>query len=190
MKDTLPQRLSVVKSSMLQALPVPELPEGATYKVELYKGVDKLAVIENTYFIFEQTGEYNLTYAITLPTGQEINKQLVVTVENSYTVTVHYSDGSIQTIVKRQGEKIEISELNNTPDGFILKGIYLDADYKNAFNDKEIITKDINLYVKYDKLNSENNTNNVVLIVVTTVLGALVATGVVVSVVLIKKRKR
>ncbi len=147
-KVVLPTALTYDTSSEAQFLPVPQLPDGSQYTVELYKGEEKLELTDNAY-VFASEGAYTIKYKIILPTSEEVLREVALSVEKIYTVNVYYGDGEMLTLKKKAGDKLTATDIPETPEGVIYGGVYIDDDYQTEFDMNTEISSSINVYVKW-----------------------------------------
>ena len=149
MKNTLPlQTVRLDRSKVAQTIPIPELPYGVSYEVTLLKEGEILTVSDNQY-VFDESGEYILQYAITLDTGDVIEYCVTYLVGDKYLVNIHYANGQTYSIMKIAGETIEERELPELPEGYKFGGLYLDSEYKQSYDVNLGISGDMNVYVKW-----------------------------------------
>lgn len=190
-EDKLPSALTLAANATAQALPVPELPEGAQYSVELYSGAEKLTLTNNAY-VFDKEGAYTVKYAITLPTGETVDRDIALTVEQLYTVNVYYGDGDMLTLQVKAGEKLTEADIPETPEGLFFGGLYTDHKFTNAFDLNTAITQDTNIYVKWtDGTETKDGKSNLGWIIGGIVGGVvLIGAGVAVFFVLKKKKNK
>lgn len=189
MQDTIPTAISLDTNDEAQVLPVPELPDGSQYTVELYAGEQKLDASDGAYML-TTAGEYTIKYAITLPTGETVNREVALTVKQVYTVTVHYGDGETLTIKKYAGEKLTEAELPETPEDVIFGGLYTDAQYTNAFDLDTEISADTNIYVKWTENAPADDGGSNLGWIIGGIAGGVVLIGVGVAVFFVLKKKR
>jgi hypothetical protein len=114
----------------MQRLPLPKLPYGATYSAKLYEegNEEELDTIEGNAYVFDKECKYTLKYFITLATGVEIEREIVIevkaakiTVDGTYEAEyevgeelvifdAYLPDGSKATVeVKKDGKKVELN---------------------------------------------------------------------------------
>lgn len=158
MQSALPKTASLDTSDKLQALPVLNIPEGARYSVALYKGSEKLS--DNSEYLFDTAGEYVIEYTIVLPSGENFSHEIALTVKQVYTVTIHYGDDETVSVRKYAGESLNEDEVPELPEGMIFGGLYKDAEYTQAFDIADAISSDMDIYVQWRGLETEEKSNN------------------------------
>ena len=183
-QDLLPKKLELATSENLQKLPVPQLPEGSSYIVELYSGENKLELTDSGYF-FKTAGDYVIKYVITLPTGVVATRQVDLRVDDYYTVNIYYGDSELITIRKKAGEKLLESDLPQPPDGMKLKGVYTEYTFDNKYDMDQEITEDLSVYVKWTK-----NGGFKPWVIVTISVGAVLIIGTAIGVIIYKKKNK
>lgn len=178
-------------SETAQSLPVPQLPEGAQYFVELYSGEILLSLTDNTY-VFDKMGVYTVNYTISLPTGETVVRKMVLTVEQFYTVNVYYGDGEMLSLQIKSGEKLSETDIPQPPEGVSFGGLYTDYKFTNVFDLNTTITQDMNIYAKWNVKGDDGNINSDSSSGCSSGIvgkGILISVGVV-ALLLLKKKKR
>ena len=157
-EDKISEQLTFSASETAQALPVPQLPEYAQYSVALYSGEELLSLTNNAY-VFDETGVYTVKYTIVLPTGENVVREVVLTVEQFYTVNVYYGDGEVLTLQIKAGEKLTEADIPQPPEGVSFDGLYTDYKFTNVFDLNAAITQDTNIYVKWSTKEDDRDIN-------------------------------
>ncbi len=129
LQDKVSRTVTYSVSEKVQKLPIPELPLGATYTAKLYEEgkTDELDIIEGESYVFDKECRYTLKYSITLASGAELEREIVIdvkaakiTVQGEYKAEYevgdelvildgYLPDGSKATVeVKKDGEKVRL----------------------------------------------------------------------------------
>ena len=140
--------VEIDRSKTEKALPVPELPLGASYQVHLSKGGTDIPVVDNEY-AFEQAGDYLLTYEVLFADGNQVIYEVVYAVREVYVLHVHYGDGNTMIIQKAANETLSAEELPTVQEGKKFDGLYLDSAYQQPYDLAAVISDDMDIYVKW-----------------------------------------
>ena len=129
-EDQVSRTVTYSLSEKLQRLPIPKLLYGASYTAKLYEEgkTEELDIIEGNAYVFDKECKYTLKYFITLATGENIQREIIInvaeekiTVEGSYKATYkagdkltildgYLPDGSKATVeVTKDGKAIKLS---------------------------------------------------------------------------------
>ena len=81
--DQVSRTITYSLSEKMQRLPIPELPFGATYIAKLFEegNAEELDLIEGNAYVFDKEGSYTLKYYITLESGAELEREVVIEVK-------------------------------------------------------------------------------------------------------------
>ncbi len=147
-EHALPENVEMDRSSMMQELPAPKMPDGASYVVAMSLNGEAVEITDNEY-TFDKAGDYELVYTITLASGEVCSYTVAYTVADVYTVNVHYGEGESVTLKKAGGESIAETEIPAMPAGYTFGGLYLDSEYTQAYDGTSVISEDTDIYVKW-----------------------------------------
>ena len=127
--DEVSRTVTYSLSEKMQRLPIPKLPYGATYSAKLYEegNEEELDIIEGNAYVFDKECKYTLKYFITLATGAELEREIVIdvkaakiTVDGTYKAEyevgeelvvfdAYLPDGSKATVeVKKDGKTLKL----------------------------------------------------------------------------------
>lgn len=83
--DQVSRTITYSLSEKMQRLPIPELPFGATYIAKLYETgkAEELDLIDGNAYVFDKEGSYTLKYYITLESGAELEREVVIEVKEA-----------------------------------------------------------------------------------------------------------
>ena len=180
----LPVSLTFDTSLAVQELPIPQLPDGSSYLVELYKGTENLPISDNGY-TFTVAGEYVLKYTVTLPTGEIVTKETALTVRQVYNVTIYYGENQTLVLKKYTGEKINQLELPEPAQGYQFGGVYTDGQYTSIFDMNTEVVEDFDLYIKWTTIETaETDKKDIVATLLSGCSGSLTGGGMFVGLVL------
>ena len=106
-------------------------------------------VFKGWYLNAEGTGEAVTSVGTNETSDVTLYAVFEAEVKVSFSVTiVHNIDGKEPTVIKVQsGEKLDVSAL--TAEGYLLEGLFYDAEFKNAYAKSTLVEEDFTLYAKW-----------------------------------------